>query len=135
MRLRFRVRKASSARRGTIRPVIVLEALLVLAVLCAVAAVAAGRGDMLADASRDGPDSGLPADRPLRPEDVGELRFGMALRGYRMAEVDAALARLTAELADRDARIAQLEESADAGPAPPVPAASADRLDPGHPAS
>lgn len=123
MRLRFGVRKGASGERGTIRPVIVLEALLVLAVLFAVAAVAAGRGDMLADAPRDGPDSGLPADRPLRPDDLGGLRFGMALRGYRMAEVDAALARLTAELADRDARIGELEEE---GPAPgPAP----DRLD------
>lgn len=89
---------------------IVLEVLLLAAVLFAVAAVAAGRGDMLADAPRDGAEGGLPADRPLTPDDVADLRFPMALRGYRMADVDEALDRLAAELAERDERIAELEQ-------------------------
>ena len=45
----------------------------------------------------------LPADRPLRAEDLRSTRFTMALRGYRMAEVDALLARLAAEM-DEHAR-------------------------------
>lgn len=88
---------------------IVLEVLLLAAVLFGVAAVAAGRGDLLAEASRDGADTGLPVDRPLQPVDVESLRFPMALRGYRMADVDEALDRLAAELAERNDRIAELE--------------------------
>lgn len=91
------------------RGVIVLELLLLAAVLFGVAAVAAGRGDLLADAPRDAADSGLPADRPLVADDVADLRFPMALRGYRMADVDEALDRFAIELATRDDRIATLE--------------------------
>ncbi|SDK93064.1 DivIVA domain-containing protein [Streptomyces indicus] len=53
----------------------------------------------------------LPADRPLGRADVEALRLPTAVRGYRMAEVDDALSRLGAELAERDARIADLERS------------------------
>ncbi|MFH8800077.1 DivIVA domain-containing protein [Streptomyces sp. NPDC017936] len=51
----------------------------------------------------------LPPDRPLHRSDIDRLRFPLAARGYRMADVDDALNRLGAELAERDARIAQLE--------------------------
>ena len=37
------------------------------------------------------------------------LRFGVALRGYAMDQVDAVLDRLAADLEARDTRIAQLE--------------------------
>lgn len=96
--------------------VIVVEVLLLLAVLFVVAAVVAGRGGGMPEATRDGAEVGFPTDRPLRGEDLHALRFSMALRGYRMAEVDDALDRLAAELAQRDDRIAALEQRA--GPAP-----------------
>ncbi|WP_425473977.1 DivIVA domain-containing protein [Streptomyces qinzhouensis] len=51
----------------------------------------------------------LPASRPVGRADVEALRLPVAPRGYRMADVDDALARLGAELAERDARIARLE--------------------------
>jgi DivIVA domain-containing protein len=106
--------------------VIVLEVLLLAAVLFGVAAVAAGRGDALADAPRDGADLGLPADRPLLPADLETVRFPMAVRGYRMAEVDETLDRLAVELAERDERIAELESAAEptapGGPAVGSPA-------------
>nr|WP_206313979.1 DivIVA domain-containing protein [Streptomyces coryli] len=51
----------------------------------------------------------LPDDRPVGRADVEALRLPMALRGYRMSDVDDALDRLGAELAERDARIATLE--------------------------
>ncbi|MFH8794439.1 DivIVA domain-containing protein [Streptomyces sp. NPDC017941] len=51
----------------------------------------------------------LPQDRPLRRADVDAVRFPMTVRGYRMLDVDEALDRLSAELAERDARIAELE--------------------------
>ncbi|GAA0918375.1 DivIVA domain-containing protein [Streptomyces thermoalcalitolerans] len=53
----------------------------------------------------------LPPDRPVNRADVEGLRFPLALRGYRMADVDDALSRLGAELAERDARIADLESA------------------------
>jgi DivIVA domain-containing protein len=53
----------------------------------------------------------LPPDRPVNRADVEGLRFPLAPRGYRMAEVDDALGRLGAEIAERDARIAGLESA------------------------
>jgi DivIVA domain-containing protein len=45
------------------------------------------------DAPIDHGDLGLP-DRMLTPDDVGNLRFRTGLRGYRMEDVDAALAKI-----------------------------------------
>lgn len=87
------------------------QLVVVAAVLFGVAAVAAGRGGSMAEAYPDRPDPALPADRPLTGEDLAGLRFGVCLRGYRMAEVDQALRRMAAELAARDARIGELEAS------------------------
>jgi DivIVA domain-containing protein len=53
----------------------------------------------------------LPPDRPVNRADIETLRFPLAARGYRMADVDDALGRLGAELAERDARIADLESA------------------------
>ncbi|GKQ41170.1 DivIVA domain-containing protein [Streptomyces sp. A012304] len=53
----------------------------------------------------------LPPDRPLTRSDIDHLRFPLAARGYRMADVDDALNRLAAELAERDSRIAELESA------------------------
>jgi DivIVA domain-containing protein len=39
-------------------------------------------------------DAGIPADRHLTSHDIGELRFRVGLRGYRMDDVDQALDRL-----------------------------------------
>jgi DivIVA domain-containing protein len=50
---------------------------------------------------------GVP-EGPLRAEDLGELRFDQALRGYRMSQVDSMVERLAGELALRDAEIARL---------------------------
>ncbi|MEV5969245.1 DivIVA domain-containing protein [Streptomyces sp. NPDC051921] len=51
----------------------------------------------------------LPATRPVGPGDIEALRLPVAARGYRMTDVDDVLDRLGAELAERDARIADLE--------------------------
>jgi DivIVA domain-containing protein len=91
---------------------------LVLLVLGAVAVVAAGRGGRLTPpagaAAHDRAPLALPGPaEPVGPEDVAQLRFALAFRGYRMDEVDLAMDRLGAELAERDARIAELEALAD----------------------
>jgi DivIVA domain-containing protein len=81
-------------------------AILVVLVMGGVAALAAGRGAPMSEAYDDRPDALVPKGVPLRAEDVRRVRFSLALRGYRMSEVDALL--------DRVAR--QLEEP----PSPPV---------------
>ncbi|KDN83334.1 DivIVA domain-containing protein [Kitasatospora cheerisanensis] len=73
------------------------------------ALVALGGGGSLPEAEHDRLTARLPQDRPLSRTDVDDLRLPMALRGYRMDEVDDVLDRLGAELALRDARIAELE--------------------------
>lgn len=77
---------------------------LVVAVVAAVAMVAVGRGDGLAPALPDRPDVELPADRALTATDLADLKLSVAVRGYRMDEVDALLGRLAAELSERDAQ-------------------------------
>ena len=80
----------------------VLLVLLVLAVVAAVAAIATGRiGGGMGPVVTSHPHVGLPAG-PVRPQDVDAVRFSVGLRGYRMDEVDAVLARLREELRERD---------------------------------
>ena len=96
----------------------VLALLGVLAVLFLAAVVATRGGGELAAAPPDAADLALP-DGPLRSSDVEALRFPLAVRGYRMAEVDAALERMADELATRDRLLADLAEQAErAGPGP-----------------
>jgi DivIVA domain-containing protein len=80
--------------------------LLAVVVVGVVAAVAVGlvAGGLTAPVPTS-PHRPLPSS-PVSPDDVDGLRFSLALRGYRMDEVDAALHRLREELADRDARLA-----------------------------
>jgi DivIVA domain-containing protein len=61
------------------------------------ALVLASRDDGLPDETVDHSDLGLP-DRPLTAADVAGLRFRVGLRGYRMADVDAALERVAQAL-------------------------------------
>jgi len=73
-------------------------AVIVVVVMGAIAVVASGRGGSMADAYDDRPDARVPADGPLTSHDLRRVRFSTAFRGYRMAEVDALLDRLAAEL-------------------------------------
>ncbi|WP_223397521.1 DivIVA domain-containing protein [Nocardioides rotundus] len=79
-----------------------LFAVLVVLALGGVAAVAAGRGRPMADEQPDRPDVLVPADGPLRGDDVRRVRFSLAFRGYRMDEVDALLDRLATQLEERE---------------------------------
>jgi DivIVA domain-containing protein len=76
-------------------------AILVVLVLGVVAVVASGRGTPLAEEYGDRPDVSVPEDGPLGPADLRRVRFSLALRGYRMAEVDALLDRLATQLEER----------------------------------
>lgn len=99
----------------------VLAVLGVLVVVFVAALVGTREGQVLADAPPDRGDPGLPADGALGPDDVAQVRFAMALRGYRMAEVDALLERLAQELRDRDAEIAALGAGRQQEPPPAGP--------------
>ena len=87
----------------------VLELVVGLAILVAVAVVAAGRAGAATPASPDRPALALPGNRPLAAEDLAGLRFSVGFRGYRMDQVDAVLDRIEAELRAREA---PAEESA-----------------------
>lgn len=73
-------------------------AVLIVLVLGAIVVVAAGKGGDLAPAYDDRHDVTLPLDRPVTAEDLREIRFNTAVRGYRMDEVDGLIARLVAQL-------------------------------------
>ncbi|MFJ1972032.1 DivIVA domain-containing protein [Streptomyces sp. NPDC087903] len=87
-------------------------ALAVVVAAVTLAVVGGGGGDApLPEAAPERLQDPLPLDRPVNHADVESLRFPLAARGYRMADVDDALGRLGAELAERDARIADLESA------------------------
>ncbi|GGU42213.1 hypothetical protein GCM10010211_01680 [Streptomyces albospinus] len=70
---------------------------------------AGGDGGGLQDTEPDQLHDPLPQDRPVARADVEAVRLPVVVRGYRMDDVDDVLDRLGAELAERDARIAELE--------------------------
>jgi DivIVA domain-containing protein len=92
-----------------------VELAIAAVVLGSVALLAGGRGGGLPRAWADRPDP-LP-EPPWRAEDLPRLRFGVGLRGYRMDQVDEALDRIAAELAAREALIAELQSQAAQAPA------------------
>jgi DivIVA domain-containing protein len=79
-------------------------AILIVLALGAIAVVAAGRGAPMEPSYDDSPDSLVPADGPVSADDLRRIRFPLALRGYRMAEVDALLERLAEEREAADAQ-------------------------------
>lgn len=91
---------------------------LALGVVAAVAVLVIRDQPVLADDPADPRALRWPPQGEVGPDDLAGARFTVALRGYRMDEVDRVLADAQAALARRDARIAELEadeqaESAD----------------------
>ena len=78
-----------------------LFAVVAVAVMGVAAVVATGRGGSMREVLPDRPDVLLPTDGPLTAQELREVRFTTAFRGYRMEEVDALLDRLVAELEQR----------------------------------
>lgn len=85
-----------------------IAAVAVVALGVAAVVAAGGGGSMAKDPVRDTYAMTVSED-PLHGDDVRGLRFGVALRGYAMDQVDAVLDRLAAELDARDARVAEVE--------------------------
>src|SRR3954470_3712701 len=77
-----------------------------------------GRGESQPPAETGRSPVELPDDRPVVGEDVRALRISVAVRGYRMAEVDWLLDQFAQVLDERDAEIAQLRAAAVGGRAP-----------------
>ncbi|MEU2153888.1 DivIVA domain-containing protein [Streptomyces sp. NPDC019396] len=75
------------------------------------AVVGGGGNEVLPEAAPEQLVDPLPVTRPVGPADIEALRLPLAPRGYRMADVDDVLDRLGAELAERDARISELESA------------------------
>ncbi len=104
-----------------------LVVVVVAAAFFGLAALVFGRGEELPPLPPDATPTRLPS-RAISAYHVRALKFPLALRGYRMTEVDWVLDRLAGELeraeTERDrlvARIAQLETAAapEPGAAPP----------------
>ena len=72
--------------------------MLTILLLGGVALVAAGYGDSMRPAQPDRRQVSLP-DGPVTAHDLETIEFNTGLRGYRMDEVDALLARLASQLA------------------------------------
>lgn len=81
---------------------ILLEIALVAAIVFGAVAYALGRLGGMQPAPPESGAVGLPPG-PVTSDAIERTRFGLAFRGYRMAEVDAVLDRLRDELARRDA--------------------------------
>jgi DivIVA domain-containing protein len=92
-------------------------AILIVLALGAIAVVAAGRGAPMSPTYGDAPDALVPADGPVTADDLRRIRFPLAFRGYRMAEVDALLERLAEEREMEHRRTEQHEAERDPGEA------------------
>jgi DivIVA domain-containing protein len=87
-----------SVVHGTIDSVTLLMVLLTVAVVAGVAAVVTGAvSGGLSEPAPQVPARALP-EGPLTGQDVADLRFVQAFRGYRMDQVDAAMDGLAAEI-------------------------------------
>jgi DivIVA domain-containing protein len=86
----------------------VVGVLVVGALLFLGAAVLMGRGETQPPADPDRSPLELPVARPVTGDDLRGLRMSVAVRGYRMTEVDWLLEQLATTLDRRDEEIARL---------------------------
>jgi hypothetical protein len=101
-----------------------LLAIVVIAVLYVITVRFLPAGEQIAPSVRDELPWALPDDRRLRAEDVAGIRLPVALRGYRFAETDLLLDRITEELRARDEEIARLRAGGAVTPLPAQPNAT-----------
>jgi DivIVA domain-containing protein len=93
--------------------VFVVGVLVVAVLLFLGASMLMGRGETQPPAELDRSPVELPDDRPVRGDDVRDLRISVAARGYRMTEVDWLLEQFADALDERDERIASLQARLD----------------------
>ena len=92
-----------------------LIALVAVGVLFGLGVLVLPKGEQLSPPAPDVRPWAL-AEGPLQAQDVVDVRLPVAVRGYRFAETDQLLDRLSEELRARDAEIARLR--GEPGPAP-----------------
>ena len=115
----------------------ILALLVVGGLLFALASFAFGRGEEMAPVLPGGTPVELPDDRLARGDDVRAVRLSVALRGYRMDEVDWLLDRLAEQVDSRDREIARLRSVLHVEPLPapdgplPAPAGQPELAGPG----
>lgn len=93
---------------------VVAVALTVGAVVFGITMLVTGDDPGLRPVEPDGRAVPLPPDRPLAEPDLAEVRFDTALRGYRMAQVDAALKRAAYDIGYKDELIKVLQAEVEA---------------------
>ena len=81
-----------------------------VAIVFAVGALAVDHLDRMSPAVADAPIPQVLPNYALSAKDVRSARFSLALRGYRMAEVDVMLSRLAEELAWRDEELTRRDD-------------------------
>ena len=96
-----------------------LWVLVIVVLIGALAVLLVGSEDSMAEVYDDRPDLTVPIGRPLHSDDLLDVRFSTAVRGYRMDEVDALLARVRADLLARESREDALPEVDEPGPTSP----------------
>jgi DivIVA domain-containing protein len=96
----------------------ILALLVVGGVLFLAASFAFGRGEEMAPVLPEGTPVELPDDRLARGDDLRALKLSVALRGYRMDEVDWLLDRLSEQVDSRDREIARLRTVLHVEPVP-----------------
>jgi len=75
---------------------------LAMAIVAAAAAFGASTRGRMSSADPDVPPVALPEDRWTVGADLDRTRFGVGLRGYRMAQVDEVLDRVSRDLVQRE---------------------------------
>lgn len=93
---------------------VVAVALTVGAIVFGITVLVTGDDGGLRPVEPDGRAVPLPGERPLVESDLARLRFDTALRGYRMAQVDAALRRAGYDIGYKDELIRVLQAEVDA---------------------
>jgi DivIVA domain-containing protein len=94
---------AHVVKRGTIGVVVWFLGIVIVLVVGAAVVVATGRGGGMAPAYDDRADVLVPSGAPVTGDTLRSVRFSVGLRGYRMDEVDALLARLAYQLDEEGA--------------------------------
>lgn len=94
--------------------IVVAVALTVGLIVFGITVLVTGDDAGLAPAEPDGRAIPLPGERPLREADLTEIKFDVAVRGYRMAQVDAAMRRAAYDIGYKEELIRVLQAEVDA---------------------
>ena len=99
----------SAGTRGRIGRVLALFVVVALVVVAGIAVLVVRDRPLIADDPVGSRALAWSAQDGVSARDLAEVRFAVALRGYRMEEVDRVLDDTREAMADRDARIADLQ--------------------------